>query len=254
MDNDVSIDSKYGYGDISPELIDLYKKLFEICEKAITAVGSAINSDNLNPRNIYSLGFLIKAMNTFKGLYKLGEYQLNAEIQILLRHLFEIIILLKANLNDETFADKYLKSHEACQKKMGNVMKDHPDLFPDEEFELKPMLLSVAKETKEQGISTEWLAKKVEMNDWYQHVYRILSEVVHVKPKTIEHLILSGTNKPVVFTFFPYQEDRSLYLLVACDLMLTALKETDGFYNLSLSEALIEIEKRLALEQTEFNQ
>ena len=254
MDNKFTIDSRYGYGDVRPQAIETYRKLFEICEKAI----ASINYDEINQRKIYSVGFLIKAMNTFKALYNLGEYRLTAEMLILLRHLFEIIVLLRANLDDESFAAKYMKTHEARQKKIGNVMKQHPELFQDENLiELKGMLQSLAEEVNTESIpeiKIEELSKRVGMNAYYQLVYRYLCDVAHVSPKTIEHLIKSGTEKPIVISFFPYEEDMTMFLLVACDLMLIALKETDRTFSLSLSEALFEIEQRLELERVALNE
>jgi hypothetical protein len=190
---------KHGFlGDEAKAIVALireeHKELFILIDEAnnlANDVTSEIKIDLDDLQQLLAGSLLSRAMHGFYSTIILVQQGLESDSKVVLRSLLDTVFILGSVCNNKEFTAEYIKSEKARQLKMANVIiNDQEGSFDKSKFaDLEKRRDSLKEEVSFDNIkshSSEELSKIAGLYPIYQTAYRILSDDVHISPRSLE--------------------------------------------------------------------
>ena len=179
------------------EIFILYKEINHFLQK--TKFELKIKDNNIQDVTIVPL--FIKSLETFQAIYVLLKNCIFNDAESLTRILFEGMINLGYCVKGENECKQYIAKEIKNKIKIINVAKDHPEEFPEELFQRQP-LGDRKKELEEnlieigepKNVSTEIMARELNLGRLYQVYYRTVSNEVHSNAESLNKYCRVGEN------------------------------------------------------------
>lgn len=166
---------------------DLAEKLNELAYREMCGTGMSSN----NAQHLLIACLLHRALTTFQGVVILCERGLVSEATALLRTLLEVMFRLVAIAKDAEVGLAYISEDELYRKKfihkLNLLSKPVKLSIGNPTFDI--LLATIQQNIDDNGIdklSTEWFAKRANLEDFYHSAYSALSNTVHVNVRDLE--------------------------------------------------------------------
>lgn len=172
-----------------------YKEIFILYEEInhfLQKIKFKLQVKDNNIQDITIVPLLIKSLETFQAIYILLRNYIFNDTLNLTRILFEEMINLGYCAKGENECKQYIAKEIKNKIKMINAAKDYPEEFPEELFQRQP-LGNRKKELEEnlieigepKNVSTEHMARELNLGKLYQVYYRTVSNEVHSNPGSL---------------------------------------------------------------------
>lgn len=99
----------------------------------------------------------------------------------------------------------------------------------------------------------EQVAGRAKLQEMYNADYRLLSEEVHIVPRSLEHYINTDTDGIIIdFPWGPSDNDLQYILFTAVRILFICLVTTTKLFNVDITASLTEIDHKLTLLNSHF--
>jgi hypothetical protein len=192
-------------------------------------IASEIKVDSDDLQQLLASSLLSRAMHGFYSTIILAQQGLEPDSKVVLRSLLDTVFILGSVCNNKYFTEEYIKSEKARQLKMANViMNDEEGSFDKSKFaDLEKRRDFLKKEVSSDSIksySSEELSKIAGLYPIYQTAYRILSDDVHISPRSLEcFLTLDEKKKIKCLDLGPKTDSLMVSLCTAVSIILHAI-------------------------------
>ena len=197
-----------------------------------------------NIQDIYIVPLFIKSLETFQAIYVLLRNCIFNDTVNLTRILFEGMINLGYCAKGENECKQYIAKEIKNKIRMINAAKDHPEEFPEELFQRQP-LGDRKKELEEnlieigepKNVSTEHMARELNLGKLYQVYYRTVSNEVHSNPGSLNKYCKVGNGYIKEFKFGPkIEENKVSAIFASIETMLTICKFLSDYFGVPKEE------------------
>ncbi|MFZ0033626.1 MAG: DUF5677 domain-containing protein [Sedimentisphaerales bacterium] len=228
-------------GFLSPEIEEWIKKhhtqfeeYFALCLK-LNNLGQGLMLDicphDKNGPEIALGCLLIRAMGDFQAVILLSERGMIPQAKVILRCLIEVMFGIVAISKDKNYAIDFVKASirqgrleiEACKKNVSCFTDEEKTILEERDEQIQKEKTQIG----EGKIIVEKTAKKAELEEYYDSVYRGLSSSVHIDPRDLERTHTSLDKKELSWGPDSKGKDIKTVLLIACDVIFKAF---DGIY------------------------
>jgi len=240
---------------IKRELISRNKGIFAFVKEIniyCHKIRSKLVADNSEGKEVVAACLCIKIMNGQQAAIILCEMGLTYEAEIVMRAVFEAMVILLNIVNKEGFLVEYAKSDDIDRKKlMKGVQRNNAPFFEEvKKIGIEKALKEVDERIRDEGVkerNLKELAENVGMLGLYDSVYRIASGAVHSSPRQVSEYCISDKEGRVIgFKSGPIDEGAVLKVLhTAIGLVLIALRSIDKQFKLGIIAEIEVYEKRL---------
>ena len=201
----------------------------------------------------------LRTLHNYQGTILMAERGMMAQGRIMARSILDSVFPLVAIAKDQEFAATYAENHTLQQVKyFRKVQKLTTARLPDVDA---PENLARAAELQEQidakgikHISTESIAERAGLGEWYLTAYSLLSGTVHARAGDLEeYLVLAPDDEIKEFDWGPKTKGMELLLMSAMESMLMGVEHAVTISPRHPSSRLEELRARLvALVQSQF--
>ncbi|WP_175532137.1 DUF5677 domain-containing protein [Paenibacillus sp. yr247] len=148
-----------------------------------------------NIKGILAATLFIKVTNCFQAIVLLSKKGLGIECAILTRALLEVTFPLKAIVESENFVEEFILTENWKRFKLMNVIlndkKSFSTIHSQISVEQKKELEEEIERNGYKDMSTEEIARRANMQTFYQTAYRNLSEDVHTTVRSLEAYVVT---------------------------------------------------------------
>ncbi len=192
---------------------------------------------------------LVRQVETFQAFLILIGKGLIPQSAILLRNMAESMFIVGAIGKDQTFAESYIQSEDLPRLKVLRKLREtslRRGNAPDPELDT-----SIGELEKKTGKGKIWqtieIAKVAELTDYYDTLYRFMSMTVHTSPRSLNEILVVGSNGDVeALNYAPKVENLEVHLACAIDMMSYTLHEIATHFSLDPARiGLEEVHQRL---------
>jgi len=206
-----------------------------------------------NIRDIYIVPLFIKSLETFQAIYVLLRNCIFNDAVNLTRILFEEMINLGYCAKGENECKQYIAKEIKNKIKMINAAKDHPEEFPEELFQRQPLgdrkkeLEKMLKEIgKPKNVSTEQMARELNLGRLYQVYYRTVSNEIHSNPESLNKYCKVGEDGYIKeFKFGPkIEENKVSVIFTSIEIVLIICKFLSDYFGVPKEEDYLKFNER----------
>ena len=245
------------------ELENKFKDIFKECYRVNEFAQNVKFNFEINKQNaqeVYAVCCFIKILNGFQASIILLRYGLTIESNLILRCLLETFIILKNICETEGFVKDYIQSDAISRLRSMNVSANSKEeKFQDlKNYATKERIEELKNEIKRKNIknlNSAELAEKVGLKDFYDKIYRLLSEIsVHATPRAMEEYLITDKNQNITsFHLSPMEEDISTVLITEAEILLLTLKLILRVFNIKKLDNVETFEKKLKKLSIKYN-
>lgn len=178
-----------------------------------------VELDRRNPRKVLVACLFPRCLEFFQAVFHHAERGMPNSARVMLRALIESLFILSAVANDDEALDQYILNDELQRVKMINkaIATKDPSLAAfrtEQSLALKEELEKKIKEKNIKKLSTEEMARRAGLHDWYLTVYAETSRAVHGSVRDMEqYLVLDKDGEVKSIQFRP--DDREVPVILA---------------------------------------
>ncbi|MBU4450291.1 MAG: hypothetical protein KKE35_03240 [Actinobacteria bacterium] len=196
-------------------------------------------------QDIYIVPLFIKSLETFQAIYVLLRNCIFNDALNLTRILFEEMINLGYCAKGENKCKQYIAKEIKNKIKMINAAEQHPEEFPEELFQRQPLsdrkkeLEKMLKEIgRPKNVSTEQMARELNLGRLYQVYYRMVSNEVHSNPESLNKYCKVGESGYIrEFKFGPeIEENKVSVIFTGIEIMLIICKFLSDYFSIPKEE------------------
>ncbi len=202
-----------------------------------------LDINNENGQQLVCASLFARCVSMYQSTIILSVKGMEIQATILLRCLLESIFSLVASSKSEEMVKKYVNADFIERRKFFNKvrmcrsesMKDLAEKHATDEVieEIKEDI----KKTEAQRLSTEQIAIKADLHEWYLTAYSIFSHSVHSSARDIEkHLIVDENEKIMGLQNEPTIDNYDLLFATAAECMLQAFMAIEKVFENNTSE------------------
>lgn len=223
------------------EIFILYEEINNFLQKSKFKLQVKDN----NIQGIFIIPLFIKSLETFQAIYILLRSYIFNDAVNLTRILFEAMINLGYCAKGENECKQYIAKEIKNKIKIINAAKDHPEEFPEELFQRQPLgdrkkeLEKMLKEIgRPKNVSTEQMARELNLGRLYQVYYRTVSNEVHSNPESLNKYCKVGEDGYIKeFKFGPkIEENKVSVIFTSIEFMLIICKFLSDYFGIPKEE------------------
>ena len=223
------------------EIFILYEEINHFLQK--TKFELRVKDNKIQDTTLVLL--FIKSLETFQAIYVLLRNCIFNDIESLTRILFEGMINLGYCAKGENECKQYMAKEIKNKIKMINAAEQHPEEFPEELFQRQPLgdrkkeLEKILKEIgSPKNITTEQMARELNLGRLYQVYYRMVSNEVHSDPRSLNKYCKVDEDGYIKeFNFGPKIEKNKVSVFFASiETMLTICKFLSDYFGVPKEE------------------
>ena len=248
-------------GFLSTEMVDAsrqcrnqYAEWFTLCE-SINKFSIALTSKTTyhpdNRQECLAAALFLRALSIFEGIIILIERCMLNEAKILLRTLMEVLFALRAITLHAEVAEEFYQSHLTAKRRaLLKFRKSSLNLADSQGRDLTERIkeLDGLIDKKRIYMTTEYLAKRAELYDFYATAYTVLSWTVHSN-------ILDIAGSHMVGQFDSHINIDSIHLSVqmeevekwfvsACECMVLAMQSVNDMFKAGAENEIADYDRR----------
>ena len=174
-----------------------HRRYFRLLVETVTLgkdllLGAQIQSGER--QKIVSAALLAYLLDTIQAGGLLVRAGLERQAAMMIRSSVETFVLLIGCCSDENFVTEYLASDKVRQLKLVRGALNLTDLTEDQRASFEQRKMELASEVSEAGateLKVEQVARRFQLANEYNLVYRLTSPHVHAAPRALEELAVS---------------------------------------------------------------
>jgi len=187
---------------------------------------------NKDRQALITIGLYFRVLDSFSSAIILCENSLGHDASALTRVGIEAMFYMKAVAEKKGFVNEYVKSDQKSRLKLLNVASQ-PDSALHELFEKDSEHLSELKQKLKDEIDSEQIseqqaievAKKVELQPYYDYAYRVLSQYVHPSPRSLsKYYKFNNEDEITDLRYLPDEDMIPMALFTSVSNVLMAIK------------------------------
>jgi Family of unknown function (DUF5677) len=196
---------------------------------------------------------MIKILNDMQAAILLVEHGMASQARTLIRTGLEALFILANICRIDEFWRSFILSDQVGRLRLLRVIRDSPSvLLEDVCPHVTPELIDqLDQEIKEGGITAEKveaLARRVNLQNLYDGLYRLFSQNVHTSPRALENYCAFDQNNELVgFVWWPQTDDLEAELTVIPRIMILTFAVVNELFGLNLDEGLTSLDAELKL-------
>jgi len=230
------------------EYFKKYKEIFILYEEInhfLQKIKFKLQVKDNNIQDIYIVLLFIKSLETFQAIYVLLRNCIFNDAESLTRILFEGMINLGYCAKGENECKQYIAKEIKNKIKMINAAEQHTEEFPEELFQRQPLgdrkkeLEKMLKEIESpKNVSTEQMARELNLGRLYQVYYRMVSNEVHSNPESLNKYCKVGESGYIrEFKFGPeIEENKVSVIFTSIEIMLIICKFLSDYFSIPKEE------------------
>ncbi len=229
-----------------------YAEWFTLCESinkfsiAITSK-TAYHSDNR--QECLAAALFLRALSIFEGTIILIERGMLNEAKILLRTLMEALFALRAITMHAEVAEEFYQSHLIAKRRaLCKFRKSSLNLAGSQDRDLTERIKELDRliDTKRIDTTTEYLAKKAGLYDFYTTAYTVLSWTVHSNILDIAGSHMAGqSDSHIASIHLSVQiEEVEKWFMAACECMVIAMQSVNDMFKAGVENEIADYERR----------
>ena len=224
--------------------LDFAKEVNRIAHEIIGSVQISRNK----PTSRLMGTLLVRQTETFQAFLILIGKGLLFPSQVLWRNIAESMFIVGAINKDPAFAEDYIASDKVSRLKLARrvtKLQQRRGITPD--IKTETLIRGLEKETdrkKAREFRTEEIAKKAQMEDYYDTVYALASMTTHTRPRSLNEVFVVGTSGEVeALDYQPKVDNLESYLLSGVEMVLLTLEGVTKHF--SFYSQIEEMKRRL---------
>ena len=233
-----------------------YKEIFILYEEInhfLQKVKIKLRVKDNNMQGIFIVPLFIKSLETFQAIYILLRSYIFNDAVNLTRILFEGMISLGYCAKGENECKQYIAKEIKNKIKMINAAEQHPEEFPEELFQRQPLsdrkkeLEEMLKEIgRPKSVTTEQMARELNLGRLYQVYYRTVSNEVHSNPESLYKYCKIGKDGHIKeFYFGPkIEENKVSVVFTSIEIMLIICKFLSDYFSIPEKEDYLKFNER----------
>lgn len=229
-----------------------YSEWFALCKSVnryCVGITGKLHFHPDNRQEYLIAGLFFKMLSIFEGVYILTERCMVKETKTLLRALLEALFALGAIANDKTVAEQYYLNHFRQKrrvllkiKKYSSAQRFYQGLDLDKRI---GELNEIIKQKGIKELTTEDLAKKAGLHDFYLTAYPVFSWTIHSNVIDIAQYITGKSDDYIdEVSWHPEIEGIDELLLTAIECVIIALRSVNKLFNLEADSEIEEYSHR----------
>lgn len=199
-----------------------------------------------NGQELLVSALLVKISNSFQSSILLISNGLDSDAKSILRTQLEALFKLVIIADDSSCAIKFSNTYMYDKKKLLNVIiNDNGIIFDKEKFNINELCIKadeldkLMKKADILDTRAEELAKKANLEGYYNLVYRRLCDDVHTNMNSLDkYFINDEMNQISALSVIPYIKDTKMIIITGVILMLRALESCCTLFGVNKDDEL----------------
>ena len=229
-----------------------YAEWFTLCE-SINKFSIAFTSKTAyhpdNRQECLAAALFLRALSLFEGIIIVIERGMLDEAKILLRTLMEALFALRAITMHAEVAEEFYQSHLIVKRRaLWKFRKSSLNLADSRGRDLTERIkeLDGLIKRKRIDITTEYLAKRAGLYDFYATAYTVLSWAVHSNVLDIAGSHMAGQSDSHIASIHlsVQTEEVEKWFMSACECMVIAMESVNDMFKAGVENEITDYEKR----------
>lgn len=202
-----------------------------------------------NRQECLAAAVFLRALSLFEGIVILIERGMVSEVKILLRALMEAVFALRAITVHAEVAEEFYQSHLIAKRRaLCKFRKSSLNLADSQGRDLTERIKELDGLIKRNRIdmSTEYLAKRAGLYDFYATAYTVLSWAVHSNILDIAGSHMAGQSDDHIASIHLSVQTAEVekWFMSACECMVIAMGSVNEMFKAGVENEIADYEKR----------
>ena len=236
-------------------VLDKHKPFFDLVEELNSYSQKKkfdLQADGDNGQQVLSLSLFAKIINDIQTVHILCGYGLTQQGRIILRSTLEGFFLLAKLATDPSFVVPYIQADKINRLILMERSHNYPGPLFDgvRKLATEAAIDELKKDIKSESVQRlhiENIARSVGLEAFYDSVYRVFSQDVHVQARSLEEYVCTGEDGEIAsFEWGPQDEDVPMCLATGVDLLIRSWGAIDLLFKVGVESKLQAYREELA--------
>lgn len=207
-----------------------------------TEVLVGLTPNNLNLQETLSAVLYLRCSNSYQAAVILAERGLTPQAAILIRAMLENVFILVAIIRSMENAKLYVKIDTLMRKEAAKRFRrpDASGVLPEDQLTKHEVEIDLQiKELGARKVQVREWAERADMLPYYEVVYFVLSDPVHLSPRNLQrHMDVDEEQNVTGMHYGPEIKDLEMVLMAGADLMLRSAEAVSSLFGKDFSSRL----------------
>lgn len=230
------------YDDLTSEIEKMYPGLLVLASDIYSAAEQFQYQLSINSSIAHELmggALYARIVANYKSLLILCSAGMRDQSMAMLRVMIEAVFYIRAISNDFSFAQRYIDFEQHQRKNVLRKMakfKESKDANDPDVVISKEVIKEISDDISSRGIktyTTEYVAQKANLEDWYNTVYAYTSTFVHVSARSLEsHLVVGEGDRLIELKNEPIIEGVENVVCPGSEIVIMAIDSARRILNI----------------------